>query len=60
MNRIYTKRNLYNIGMRIIKEVGVGLEKDNSKTIMVGMKVVAVVDLDQVHEQVQIEIEQML
>ena len=45
------------IGMRITKEVGVGLEKDNTETIIEGMTEVAVVDLDQVQEQVPIEIE---
>ena len=45
------------IGVRIMKEVGVGLEKDNTKTIIEGMTEVLVVDLDQVQEQVLIEIE---
>ena len=38
-------------------EVGVGLEKDNIKVILEGMIEVAVVDLDQVQEQVLTEIE---
>ena len=45
------------MGMRILKEVGVGLEKDNTDTVIDGMTEVAVVDIDQVQEQVPIEIE---
>ena len=45
------------IGMKIITEVGVGLEKDNTETIINGMIEVAVVDPDQVSEQVPIETE---
>ena len=43
--------------MRIMIEVGVGLEKDNIKVILEGMIKVVVVHLDQVQEQVLIEIE---
>ena len=38
-------------------EVGVGLEKENIRAILEGMIEVAVVDLGQVQDQVQIEIE---
>ena len=38
--------------MRIMKEVGVGLEKDNTETILGEMTEVAVVDPDQIQEQV--------
>ena len=43
--------------MRIMKEVGIGLEKDNTETIIEGMTEVEAVNLDQVQEQVPIEIE---
>ena len=43
------------IGMRIIKEVGVGLGKDNTETMIEGMTEVGVVD--QVQEKVPTEIE---
>ena len=43
------------IEMTITKEVGVGLEEDNTKTIIEGMTEVAVLDLDQVQEQVPVE-----
>ena len=45
------------IGMRIMKEVGVDLEKDNTETIIEGITEGTVVDLDQGQEYVPIEIE---
>ena len=45
------------LGMRFMIELGVGLEKDNTKTIIEGMTEVAVGDVDKVQEQVPIEIE---
>ena len=41
--------------MKIMKEVEVGLEKDNIETITEEMIEVAVVDIDQVQKQVPIE-----
>ena len=45
------------IEMRIMKEVGVGQEKDNTKTTIEETTDIAVVNLDQVQEQVPIKIE---
>ena len=45
------------IEMRIMKEVVIGLKKDNIKITIEEMTRVAVVDLDLVQEQVPIEIE---
>ena len=45
------------IGMRIMIEVGVGLEEDNTETIIEVLTEAAVVDLDQVQEQVPLELE---
>ena len=44
-------------GMRIVIEVGIGLEKDNIKEILEGMIEVPIVDLGKVQEQVLIKIE---
>ena len=45
------------IGMQIITEVGVGLEKGNIKAILEGMIEVVAADLGQYQEQVQIGME---